>query len=319
MHFSRLLIGCLAAAALSSADVHGLILADKSPAHKHRKDIGKQLRKYGFCLAKAALVCEKKGTTSAYECTLETGVAGGGVEPKAALKFAEKVAKCAAKFDPSKKEQGSSYDLIGCPTDCDDGAPGLQRCTDLNDYESEIEDGSQPESVHAAWAAIAAEVDSNCGLFLGESIGSSSDVMLDCVGNDWNQLVKYFKGASLCANLCEADFKDKKGFGGLTDDPVCEVEGAGSAFAFDICVGKKAVKHLAKIDAPGNASSAKALVEDLVNGITLDLYDKKDPTAVSIVPVCSTCGDNLRQGIEECDGTSAIFCGTGCNPDCTCF
>ncbi len=319
MYVSKFVLASALVLAGLPASSHALVLAQQSPAQKHRTDIGNQLRKYGLCLAKAALTCEKKGATSGYECDLGTGVAAGTVEPKAAGKFFEKVVKCNANFQPDKKSAGSSYDLIGCPGDCDDVAAGLQRCTDIAAYEAHVEDGSSTAGIHTAIAAIAMEVDANCASFHGTSTESSANVMLDCVGKDWKQLVKYAKGAAKCVNSCQSDYKDKKGFGGLSDDPICEIDGVASAFDFDTCLSKKAAKHLLKVEAPGNVVAAKALYDAVLNDLLLDLYDKSDPTAVSIVPVCSTCGDNLRQGIEECDGTDAIFCGTGCNPDCTCF
>ncbi len=319
MSIPRMGLAFAMAIAMSTTATHGLVLGKQSPAQKHRADIGKQLRKYTLCLAKAALTCERKGVTSGYECDLAAGVAAGSVQPKAAGKFYEKANKCHANFFPDKKGEGSSYDLIGCPGDCDDTAPGIQRCTDIAAYETYVEDGGLAQSLHGALGAIATEVDANCASFHGTSTDSSEDVMLDCVGNDWKHLVKYAKGAAKCVNICQNDYKDKKGNGGLTDDRVCEVDGLMAAPDFNVCLAKKAEKHLSKIEAAGNVVTAKELYDDLLNGLLVDLYDKSDPTSVSIVPVCSTCGDDNRQGVEECDGTDSLFCGLGCAADCTCL
>ena len=36
------------------------------------------------------------------------------------------------------------------------------------------------------------------------------------------------------------------------------------------------------------------------------------------VPPCQECGNDIREGTEQCDGTDDAVCPGACNPDCTC-
>jgi hypothetical protein len=119
---------------------HALVLTDKSPEQKFRKDIAKQLSKYVLCLTKAAQKCEATGVTTAVECHLDTVVADPPADPK--NKFPGAVIKCVSKVNLAKKSpsQGADpvadYESIGCPGDSDGvNNNGDQRYADFNAYQ----------------------------------------------------------------------------------------------------------------------------------------------------------------------------------------
>jgi hypothetical protein len=311
----------IAVLVLTAVSVQGVVLSAKTDAQKHRQDIGKQLGKYIDCLSKAAIKCEKKGSDSGVECDLETGTAAGSVDPKAAAKFTADVAKCdLKKFDPAKKQKTSDYEQIGCPSDCDPGTDGVQRCADLGAYESLVEDGSNPTGVKAQIGLLAFFIEALCSVHVGEPVGTS-EAVIDCVANDAKFLGKYAKGVLKCGEKCEGDYKDKKGNGGPNDDPNCRVGDAGADANFTACLTKKADKHLAKVQAPDNATAVKGAIDDALNGAADDLFNKDDPSVDETDMgslVCSDCGNNTREGIEDCDGTDDAACSGSCNSDCTC-
>lgn len=318
---SWLLVWAIAGVTLIAVSAQGLVLTAKTDAQKHRADIAKQLGKYIDCLSKAAIKCEKKGSTSGVECDLATGMAAGSVDPKAAAKFTADVAKCdLKKFVPAKKQKTSDYDQIGCPGDCDPGTDGIQRCTDLAAYEASVESGANPSGAKVQIGALGVLIETFCAAFVGQPAGTSAAV-IDCVGNDAKFLSKYSKGLLKCGEKCEDDYKDKKGNGGPNDDPNCQVGDPGADPNFTACLAKKADKHLTKVQAPGNATTVKGLIDAALNQAADDLFNKDDPSVDETDMgslVCSDCGNNTREGIEECDGTDDAACPGSCNSDCTC-
>ena len=79
----------IAAAFLLAGSAQGFVIDAKTDAQKHRRDVGKQLSKYIFCLSKTGIKCEKKGAHTGSECDLTDGSTDATVDPKAAGKFFE--------------------------------------------------------------------------------------------------------------------------------------------------------------------------------------------------------------------------------------
>ncbi len=316
MKLGRIAICGLAGVVMFSMSAQAFVITAKTDAQKHRKDIGKQLAKHTFCLAKAALTCEKKGTTSDPECDLTDGSTPVGYDAKAAAKFVAAISKCDTKFLPSKKQKTSDYDQIGCPGDCDSGSAGTQRCTDLNAYEANVESGANPAGAKVQIGALGTLISGQCQAFTGLPAGSAATI--DCAKNDAGRLNKAAKGLNKCIELCENDYKNKKGNGGPDDGDQCQATGTPAA-AFATCLTKKRDKQIAKILAPGNASLVAGLVDSALDGAAADLFNKNDPeTPDPDVNVCGTCGDGTREGTEECDGGDDAACPGSCNANCTC-
>ena len=180
---------------------HALVFAEKSPEQKLRADIGKQTYGYLKCLGKALVACEKTGTTAGPECTVENGVATGTADPK--NKFAAAVAKCAAKLDFARKtprgltsQQG--YQLLGCPSyGLGFEFSGLEQYAQFLELAKPFVDSSV----------------SNMPLIAGctdaKSCANAAKVLLD-----------FLDALGRCRLTCEDDYKNKKGNGGPTDDPV---------------------------------------------------------------------------------------------------
>lgn len=319
MKRTPILVFALTGLLLLSFSASAFVITEKTDEQKHRRDISKQLGKYVFCLGKAALKCEKKGTTADVECNLADGSTPVGYDAKAAAKFTADIAKCDAKFSPQKKQKTSTYQAIGCPGDCDFGADGIQQCSGLGTYEASVESGSNPNGAKVQIGALGAIISANCQAFTGLPAGSAATI--DCAANDAKRLNKAGKGINKCTELCENDYKspDKKGGGGPNDDPVCNAGDPGAALNYNICLTKKRDKQLAKVEAPGNASVVASLIDAALNQAANDLYNKNDPaTPDPDINVCGTCGDNTREGSEDCDGTDDSACPGSCNSDCTC-
>ncbi len=204
---SRLLAASALATLLVGGSASALVLVDKSPELKFRSDVGKQVSGYLACIIKASQKCEKSGSLAAGECNLVTKTATPPADAKG--KFADDLAKCDAKVDLDKKAKGLTYEDIGCPGDCNPGVPGNQRCTDLQAFEDfTVGDTGTRASISLQSAAI--------GLLTGCSDNAS------CLA----EAARYgaFALAALkCMGSCEADYKNKKGDGGNTDDPVCHL------------------------------------------------------------------------------------------------
>jgi hypothetical protein len=316
MKLGRIAIYGLAGVVMFSMSAQAFVLTAKTDAQKHRKDIGKQLAKHTFCVAKAALTCEKKGTTSDPECDLTDGSTPGGFDAKAAAKFVAAIAKCDTKFVAAKKAKTSDYQQIGCPGDCDGGTPGTQQCANLAAYEANVESGANTAGAKFQIGVLGTLISSNCQAFTGLPAGSAATI--DCAKNDAGRLNKAAKGLNKCIELCENDYKDKKGNGGPDDGDQCQATGTPAA-AFSACLVKKRDKQLAKILAPGNATVVASLVNSALDSAADDLFNKNDPaTPDPDVNVCGTCGDNVREGTEECDGTDVGICAS-CDTDCTCL
>ncbi len=314
MSANRSLLAVATALLFTVASAHALVLTEKTDAQKHRKDVSKQLGKYIFCIANAALKCEKKGLHSGVECHTDTGVVDfAGTDPKTAAKFAAAIAKCDDKFVPGKKAKTSDYDQIGCPGDCDPGAPGIQRCLDLMDYESLVEGTTNPNSVKVQVPLLGAIIDVNCG-----GPASTDKDVVKCVKNDAKKITVWVKKLEGCYEKCEDDYKNKKGDGGPDNDPMkCSYASTTDPNArkcFDT-----ADKQLAKV-IPANAGLATTIVAPLLDSVKDDFFNKEDPTGAPTDPVCSVCGDGTREGSEECDGGDTSFCASGiCEADCTCM
>ena len=308
----------IAAAFLLAGSAQGFVIDAKTDAQKHRRDVGKQLSKYIFCLGKAGIKCEKKGAHTGSECDLTDGSTEATVDPKAAGKFGADIAKCDGKFVAEKKQKTSDYQQIGCPGDCDSGAAGIQQCANLAAYDANVTDGANPDGAKAQISALGVIIGQNCKNFITGVPGgtSANEDALKCGANDSKRLSKYAKGVNKCTELCENDYKNKKGNGGPSDDPLCDVTNPSGAFAD--CLVKKADKQLAKVIAPANTGLVLSLIDAALADAAADLYNKDDPTTDPDVNVCGTCGDNVREGSEECDGSDDALCVGSCNANCTC-
>ncbi len=318
MKLRRIALIGLAGSFLFGTAAQGFVLTPKTDAQKHRRDISKQLAKYVFCLGKTAIKCEKKGSTAEVECDLSTGTTPPGYDAKASAKFVADIAKCDGKFLPAKKQKTSDYDQIGCPGDCDDGSDGIQRCTDLSAYEANVESGATAGGAKAQIGLLGAFIAGSCATFTGLPAGDAATIA--CAANDSGRLSKGAKGLNKCLELCENDYKvpNKKGGGGVTDAAVCNPDGSGDP-NFNLCLSKKRDKQFAKILAPGNSGFVAGLVNSALSTASTDLYNKNDPAFPDPdVNVCGTCGDNTREGTEDCDGTDDSACVGTCNTDCTC-
>lgn len=313
----KVVVAGVAALLVIATGAQGLVIDFGTDAQKHRRDISKQLSKYIFCLGKVGITCEKKGAHTGTECDLTDGSTAATIDSATAGKFTAGLAQCDGKFVPQKKQKTSDYQQIGCPGDCDEGAPGIQQCADLNAYDANVTDGSNSEGAKSQVTGLGVVIGANCVNHLGLPAGTSADEeAMDCALNDAKVLVKYAKGVNKCTELCENDYKDKKGNGGPNDDPVCDVTNPSGAYAD--CLAKKADKALDKAIAPGNSGFIVGLINTALNDASQDLFNKDDPTTDPDVNVCGTCGDNVREGSEECDGSDDAACSGSCTAACAC-
>lgn len=298
------------------------VLDAKTDSQKLRRDVGKRGAKYIQCLVKAATKCEKKGGTSGVECHLDTGVvdyAGDSVlDPKSKQpgKFQASIAKCDDKYTPDKK--GTDYVGIGCPGDCVPPASnGIQRCANMAAYEASVEGTADPAGAKKTLPVLAALIDSACNTNLGGGTNSANPANIDCVTDNAKILTKYTKGLGKCYEKCENDYKDKKGNGGDNDDENCLVTGANDP-TFATCVSDALAKAQKKAPLiPQVLAVVLPLVNSALDDANDSLYNRFDPTNPNNSP-CGTCGDNTREGTEDCDGTDDAACPGSCNADCTC-
>ncbi|MFN8600405.1 MAG: hypothetical protein U0842_08020 [Candidatus Binatia bacterium] len=205
---------------------HALVLAEKSPAQKLRADIGKQMTGYVKCLGRAYVACEKTGTQTGTECTLETGTAAPSADPKG--KFANAVAKCDAKLDFTKKAPRDltlleSYQLLGCPRYNLPfqlgGLENLQQAFQL--MKSALDD------------VIPTNMPTLSGCNDGKSCAIAAQAVLD-----------FLDGLNKCELSCEEDYANKRGDGGTTDSLTrCDANGDPNAQA---CIAKATDRFRAK-------------------------------------------------------------------------
>ncbi|HSP98938.1 MAG TPA: hypothetical protein VL049_17080 [Candidatus Dormibacteraeota bacterium] len=304
----------LAVASVAAANVIDPTVGDAQKAdYKLRADVAKQVAKYTFCLVKAATKCEKKGTSSVPECHLNTGAVDFEAMPgDLTAKFQDGIAKCDAKLVLTKK--GTDYVGIGCPGDCNAAAPGVQQCADMNAFEATVEGTATLADAKVNLGILAAAIDASCATDLG---GLPTDqARIDCAFNNAKALSKYGQGLFKCQQKCELDLKDKKGDGGLTNDPNCLVGVMGSDPAFNTCAASALTK--AGTLSPTVASGVVPLVQVAINTATDGLFNRFDPTSTPDASPCGTCGNATREGAEECDGADAALCPGLCHTDCTC-
>ncbi len=284
--------------------------ADKALA-KLRKDVGKQVGKYTFCLVKAATNCEKGGVSSAPECNLATGaVSFESMGGKYTTKFQDAITKCDSKVNLSKK--GTDYQGIGCPGDCNTMAAGLQQCTDMAAFQASAL--SATSGVKSQLGLLQTGIDAACGTDTGAM--QTDQARIDCVANNAAVLVKYAKGLVKCQEKCENDYKDKKGNGGLDNGNSCLSATMGADPVFTTC-DNAALTKAGTLTPVVNALVLPAL-RSTVNDANKGLYDRFDPTCSPSDNPCGTCGDNTREGSEECDGTDDAACAGSCAANCTC-
>jgi hypothetical protein len=200
-------------ALLFASAASALVLPDKSPEQKLRKDITKQLSKYTACLGKALSQCEKGTDPFTAECSLATGVVIPPGDPK--IRFVADLTKCVSKVDLMKKAKVSSVEAaesIGC-------SGGF---ADLEDYEDE-RIGTLKVTLDQLGLLRNAAIN-GCDV---SCAGEPSHKIGKCEGKCVDDIVKRFTkmtlGMAKCLEKCENDYKDKKGNGGPTDLGNCEV------------------------------------------------------------------------------------------------
>ncbi len=308
---------------LGGAVAHALELDAKSDEQKHRKNIAKQVSKYTLCLVKAITKCEEGSGTSAVECHADTGVVDYAgdmtLDPKNKQPghFQDAIAKCDSKVNLSKK--GNFYTTIGCPGDCNAGTAGTQQCANLAAFQASVI-GSQTGSSKNQLGTLAAAIGTACDADVG---GSPTDpALIECGFQNAATLTFYSKGLFKCQEKCENDYKDKKGDGGPNDLPVCN---AGNNPLkdpnFAACDDAALAKAIAKRGAlsPTNATGTLLAVRAAINMANAGLYDKDNPVEEPDTNVCGNCGNNVREGAEQCDGADNALCGgPACLAACTC-
>jgi len=305
--------------ALSVASANVIDPKVNKDAAKLRKDIGKQGAKYVFCLVKAATKCEAAGVDSTVECLLTTGAVTYEMTPgKATEKFQAAIAKCDQKYNPSKK--GTDYVGIGCPGDCD-LAPGVQECANISPaYEATVESTTLSTAAKVQLGGLATLINVACSLdMIGMS--NSDPARIECVRQNAATLTAYGQGLFKCVGKCENDFKNKKGNGGPTNGPNCLAADAGADPNFNTCDSAALANAQAKQGnlSPSNAANLLPAVRSAINVATNGLYNRFDPTQVDpAASPCGNCGNNTREGAEECDGTDDAACSGLCHADCTC-
>jgi hypothetical protein len=259
-----------AGALIAATTAHALVLTEKSPEQKFRRDVGKQLTKYTLCIVKAAQACEKNGTSTAVECHLDTGVVDGGIDPKG--KFGPALQKCADKVALAKKSPSGGtdpvgdYQGIGCPGDSNAGTAGDQPFADLTAYQA----GSEANS-RAQIAGLALLIDT-FGCAAGT--GNTDEADIACVQSNAEKLGALAKGVFKCGDKCENDYKAKAGNGGTTDSPNCAQGGdATNQLCLDAALAKATKKG--PFDA-GVLSGVLPAVQAALTTAGNDLYNQND-------------------------------------------
>lgn len=285
---------------------------------KLRKDIGKQGYKHVFCLVKAATKCEKDGLNSGVECGLAGGAVSYDMPPgKATQKFQDAIAKCDEKYNPSKK--GTDYVGIGCPGDCNVPAAGVQACADMAAYETSVQGTVGLTAAKVQLGTLATLINVACA---NDGIGTSNTdpVRIECTRQNAATLSRYSKGLFNCVAKCENDYKNKKGNGGPNNGENCNSLAAGVDTNFDTCDDEALAKAIEKEGALSTSNATLLLPEirDAVNNATNGLYNRSDPTLSAESSPCGSCGNDTREGAEECDSTDDALCPGSCAAACTC-
>ncbi len=280
---------------------------------KLRASVASQVAKYTLCLVKAARGCEKGGSTSQIECHLATGIVDFEATPgKYTQKFQAAILKCDSKLDLTK--EGTDYIGIGCPGDCDATTPGVQECADLPTFQATITSTSLSSAPKSQLPLLSILIDNACAT---DNPGAmpTDDVRKTCVADNAKMLTKYASGLFKCEGKCENDFKNKIGNGGFDNGDECAA-GVSTDARFNAC--DMLALEKAGILSPHVASDVVPVLRSVINKATQGLYDRFDPEGTPGDSPCGSCGDNVRQGAESCDGSDAGICTMGCNPDCTC-
>jgi hypothetical protein len=228
MRFDVKKIGVTTAALVLAANTaaFGLVFPAKSPGQKLRADIAKQVALYSKCLIRALLACEKTGVSVEAECSLESATATPPADPKG--KFAAAIAKCDAAVDYGRKgiKNGApfpNYELLGCPA----GTIGQPPLADLDEFQAIV-------------TKAKGEIDGIAEV-IGEISGCTDTK--SCVA-DAKVIATFAAAFGKCQTLCENDYKDKKGNGGIDDDTSrCDPNGDAAAVE---CIEKAQVKFLDK-------------------------------------------------------------------------
>jgi hypothetical protein len=239
------------------------ILADKSAEQKHRKDVGKQIAKLVACFAKSIEKCEKKGTSSASECSIADPPASTIADTKAKDKFVAAIDKCKSKLNLTKKGPASNYTVVGCVGDSDEGTAGDQPYTDLDDFQANVGQNTQD-----ALALLGPAITALCDIDPAPATDANA-----CTIVHIKQGGGYGKGVFKCMEKCENDYKDKKGNGGGTDDlDQCNPETSAEP-NFNDC----ASKALDKANKKGTLKAAVIAALDAALGdANNDLYNEND-------------------------------------------
>jgi hypothetical protein len=285
------------------------------PAIKLRADVGKQVAKYTFCLVKAATSCEKGGANSHVECHLSTGVVD--FEPtggKYTTKFQAAIAKCDSKINLTKKDFTGGYTAIGCPGDCDSVAAGVQECSDLTAFQATVTSATSSSAPKGQLPTLSLLIDSACATD-NPGVMPTDPIRIACVADNAKALTKYAQGLFKCEGKCENDVKGKIGNGGFDNGTSCAA-GVSADMNFNACESAALTKAGAL--SPSVSANVVPVLRSVINSATQGLYDRADPTGTVADTPCGTCGNNLREGAEVCDGTSAAACPGMCKPDCTC-
>lgn len=259
---------------LLAAPAHSVVLADRTPTQKHRRDIGKQTTKYVICLVKASQKCEKNGDEADQECFLATGTVQGGDPNLDQADFQNRIAKCDSKLNLAKKsptdgaDPVGDYEDIGCPGDSVAGGSD-QRFTDLTAFQNSVKSSAKTQ-LDTLSSVL-------CLLGCAQDCGDDTEENLKCLMNDAKRATAYAKSIQKCEDKCERDYKvpDKAGGGGPTDNnQICTVSGAGAA-NFDTCANKAATKLSAKASA-GTASILRPQIDTALDNAANDLFNECD-------------------------------------------
>lgn len=272
---SGVVAAALAGLIVSSSAASALVLVEKSEAQKLRADIQGQQSKYVACLVKAASNCESSGSGAASECNLNNGTATPPANAKG--KFVADIAKCDAKLDFLKKAKTltatSGYNGIGCPGDSNSGTAGDQPYTDMSAWQA-----ATPASTKTQIQALAVLLAALSGCNTAGT-GSAKD-QNKCEAALVKVISGYAAAIYKCEVACENDYKNKKGNGGGTDAPACDLNagatgGAGDA-NFNACI-TKAYTKATKV--PFNAGIQSAVLPQLataLNDANNDLNNQND-------------------------------------------
>ena len=311
MFMGTMALGLLATAARANVIDPSIDTTHKADA-KLRSDVGSQVAKYTFCLVKAKQTCEKKGVNSHIECHLQTGVVDFESPPgKVTAKFQGAISKCDSKINLTKK--GTDYTGIGCPGDCNASAPGTQECADLTAFQATITSTSSSTAPKGQLPTLSLLIDNACGTATGKP--GTDPIRIACVADNAKALTKYAQGLFKCEGKCENDFKNKIGNGGFDNSDVCSAASSTDA-NFTACVSAALAK--AGTPSPNVVTGLVGALNSVIDSATAGLYDRSDPTAGPGASPCGNCGNNSREGAEECDGTDNAACPGMCQSDCTC-